>query len=67
MTIDFKRGHRAAVEKMMARVQQMIDARREWAESDEGRQRLGPGSTTIPGLQDMHAMRDYLVGLAEIK
>lgn len=67
MTSDFRRGHRAAVEKMMAHVDMMIGARREWAESDEGRKTLGPGSPTIPGLQDMYAMRDYLVQLAKIK
>lgn len=66
-SVDFKRGHRAATEKMMARVVMMIDARRAWAESSEGRAILGPGSPTIPGMQDLYAMKDYLTGLAEIK
>ena len=67
ISADFKRGHRAAVEKMTARVQTMINARLEWAASDEGREKLGPGSPTIPGLQDLNMMRDYLTALAEIK
>lgn len=60
---EFRRGERAACDKMHAWLLSMIEARLQWADSPEGRAELGPGSPTIPGLQDLYAMRDKVIAL----
>lgn len=46
-------GARKEREKVMKFVQALIDARLVWANSAAGRKVLGPGSPTVPGLQDL--------------
>lgn len=41
-------------------IEASIANRRAWAESDEGRRALGPGSPTIPGLQDLHFILEWI-------
>lgn len=48
------------VDSIFEFVQQLIDQRREWADSEKGREVLGPGSPTIPGLQEYHRVLDYI-------
>lgn len=41
-------------------IEASIANRRAWADSDEGRRVLGPGMVTIPGLQDLHFILDWI-------
>lgn len=41
----------------------LIDARLKWAASDEGRRVLGPGSPTVPGLQDLYAIKNRILAI----
>jgi hypothetical protein len=41
-------------------VDRLIAARLDWTRSPEGRKQLGPGSPTVPGLQDLYAVRDAI-------
>lgn len=41
-------------------IEASIANRRAWAESEDGRRALGPGSPTIPGLQDLHFILDWI-------
>lgn len=59
-SIQFKKGEKAARNKVIAFIDQMIKARLDWANSPEGRKALGPGSPTIPGMQDMCVMRAFV-------
>lgn len=41
-------------------IEASIANRRAWAESEEGRRALGPGMPTIPGLQDLNFILEWL-------
>ena len=41
-------------------IEASIANRRAWADSDDGRRVLGPGMATIPGLQDLHFILDWI-------
>jgi hypothetical protein len=41
-------------------VDRLIAARLAWANSCEGRRVLGPGSPTVPGLQDLYAIKHVI-------
>jgi hypothetical protein len=41
-------------------IEASIANRRAWAASDDGRRALGPGMPTIPGLQDLHFILDWI-------
>jgi ferric-dicitrate binding protein FerR (iron transport regulator) len=41
-------------------IEASIANRRAWADSEDGRRALGPGSPTIPGLQDLHFILDWI-------
>lgn len=47
-------------EKIRQFVRSCIDARLEWAQSEDGRRVLGPGSPTVPGLQEYYTILAYL-------
>lgn len=41
-------------------IEASIANRRAWASSEEGYKALGPGMPTIPGLQDLHFILDWI-------
>lgn len=41
-------------------VEASIQNRLAWAASDDGRRQLGPGSPTVPGLQDFYCILAWL-------
>lgn len=41
-------------------IERSIQNRLEWANSEAGRRALGPGSPTVPGLQDLYAVLDWI-------
>jgi hypothetical protein len=43
-------------------IRQCIEARRAWANSDEGYAKLGPGSPSIPGLQEYYQVLAFVEG-----
>jgi hypothetical protein len=48
-------------------VETLIKARVAWAASPEGRKQLGPGSPTVPGLQDLCSVRDFIHARGEVR
>lgn len=43
-------------------IRQCMDERRAWADTAEGRKRLGPGSPNIPGLQEYDQVLAFVEG-----
>lgn len=41
-------------------IEASIANRRAWAESEDGRRALGPGTPTIPGLQDLNFVLEWI-------
>lgn len=41
-------------------IEASIKNRRSWASSEDGVRALGPGSPTVPGLQDLHFILDWI-------
>lgn len=56
--------HQEGVQKERQAFREFIKAsianRRRWADSEEGMKALGPGSPTIPGLQDLCFILDWI-------
>jgi hypothetical protein len=48
--------------KIAAYIRDCMAARREWASSEEGRRKLGPGMPTIPGLQEYDQILAFVEG-----
>lgn len=55
-----KKRKKVTVKSILEFVNELIDARYEWAQSPDGRARLGPGMPTIPGLEEWFRVRDYI-------
>lgn len=41
-------------------IEASIASRRAWADSEDGIRTLGPGMQTIPGLQDLHFILEWI-------
>lgn len=55
-----KKARRKERERLRKIVLRLIKARREWANSPDGYEKLGPGSPTVPGLQEYYAVLEWL-------
>lgn len=53
-------GRKFERERILKYIEQMEKDRRAWAASPEGIRQLGPGSPTIPGLQDMYQIMAFI-------
>lgn len=53
-------GARKERKAFRAFIEASIASRRAWANSDDGRRVLGPGSPTIPGLQDLQFVLEWI-------
>lgn len=55
-------GKRPKRKQIAAFIRQCMDERRAWASSPDGLRKLGPGSPTIPGLQEYDQVLAFVEG-----